>query len=163
MISYAQTDLFSAEELRLFRRAEGLVAALPFATLETPLGVVRCHELARAVAVDLNRVARDGVLHVRDGKFGQVDHSWIELPTRNILDVYAVGSLPQVQLVYMSTGALRDRNRCYQTGLSPRGDIRQATCDELLELFAGAPTLRSELDASRGRPRWGTVPRPAHG
>ncbi len=203
MIGYAQTDLFTAEEIELFRHAERLVASLPFEMLETPLGVIRCHELARAVADVLNgqRWGKIPVI-VQDGKFALVEHSWIELPSRNILDVYAVGSFPQVQLVHMGDGGLRERNRCYQPSVRGRDDIRTDTCRALAKHFAvegGRAGWREEMDrmvhqlwtravgtpgyikadwmalstfvwtacqklvASRGRPRWGTVPRPAHG
>lgn len=61
---------------------------------------VRCHELARAVAKTLY------ISGVVDGKYGIVDHSWIELFARDegyrdryILDVYSCGRLPMVQVL----------------------------------------------------------------
>ena len=71
---------------------------------------LRCHELTRAV----KRFIRDGNVPYHpsdvtlfDGKYSIVDHSWLEILTKSpegypslyILDVYAVGQLPQVQLL----------------------------------------------------------------
>jgi len=70
---------------------------------------LRCHELTRAV----KRFLQHGDVPYRppnitlfDGKYSVVDHSWLELLLQKgefsslyILDVYAVGQLPQVQLL----------------------------------------------------------------
>lgn len=62
---------------------------------------LRCHEVARAVGHLLD-------LRVVDGRYDAVVHSWLELPLREgdppgnpfawVLDVYAVGRWPQVQV-----------------------------------------------------------------
>lgn len=93
MIGYATTDVFSAEQLSLFRCATLLVGRLG---AEPEL---RCHELTEAVAYYL------GLRRV-DGKYGSVEHSWIVLgPPPVILDVYAVGRFPRCRSSTRSTGA----------------------------------------------------------
>lgn len=97
MRSYSETDAFSRWELEQLSEASSMVGRIRHAP--------RCHELAHAVAGVLG-------LQPQDGHFGLVEHSWIWLTPAsrpwapgtyppNILDVYSVGSLPQVQLVYM--------------------------------------------------------------
>lgn len=70
---------------------------------------LRCHELTRAI----KRFLQNGDVPYHppnitlfDGKYSVVDHSWLELLLQRgefsslyILDVYAVGQLPQVQLL----------------------------------------------------------------
>jgi hypothetical protein len=71
---------------------------------------LRCHELTRAVKRFM--VHGDVPYHppnvtLYDGKYSIVDHSWLEILAKSpeglcslyILDVYAVGQLPQVQLL----------------------------------------------------------------
>lgn len=58
-----------------------------------------CHELAKVVAEKL------GVPVIR-GSFGMVEHSWLQLPSGAILDVYAPGRYPPVQLVDGTTVTL---------------------------------------------------------
>lgn len=125
------------------------------------LDAVRCHELARAVAWALvafeerpseRSTPCAGSVRVVDGLFaGSVEHSWIELdgpvPGKGaILDVYAVGSAPMVQL--------RDTGRfvveLYREG-EARTDVNQ---DMLLTLTAAiangfAAVIEGELELSR--------------
>ncbi len=71
--------------------------------------LVRCHEVTHIVngilgIVDVMEYGKhvDKMWVVIDGKFGEVDHSWLVWRGDEkviILDTYAVGSLPQVQLV----------------------------------------------------------------
>lgn len=56
----------------------------------------RCHELARAVHAWLQEQGH-GPWTLVDGRYGVCDHSWLRQGF-NILDVYAVGSVPMVQL-----------------------------------------------------------------
>jgi hypothetical protein len=51
-----------------------------------------CHVLARVVAKELKDLAKSDVVHV-DGYFCRPcwRHSWVVLPTGNILDVYPIG------------------------------------------------------------------------
>jgi hypothetical protein len=55
---------------------------------------LRCHELAGAV-----QRALDEDLIVVDGKCGPVEHSWLVCADGVILDPYAPGRLPAVQVV----------------------------------------------------------------
>ena len=100
MKGYAETDVFNVAELQLLRRAQRIVDVLP-ASIEGR--VIRCHELTRAVAEFLG-------CEVCDGWYGMVEHSWLwtkplelfnGLP--NVLDVYAPGRPPAVQLVHSSS------------------------------------------------------------
>lgn len=134
MRSYSETEVFSKAARKLLSRARDLVKGLPDpAEGSEPL---RCHEVARVVAQKLaGQVCGLGalVLDVVDGKFGEIEHSWIEVadpegPRRLILDVYAVGSLPQVQL-HDATGLL-PHLRTYTRG-AVRVDIREAVIQEL--------------------------------
>ena len=133
MKSYAEREVFNVNELSLLNQATALVARAPGSFDHH---YVRCHELARAVSLLLG-------LPVCDGMFGFVEHTWIwtEEPAGrplwtmpNILDVYVPGSLPQVQLVHLSTG-LPAR---YRAG-EPREDVRQDVVLELLKAMRGVP------------------------
>lgn len=124
MISYSETNVFNAEELSLLGRATRMVARVA-----EPAGErLRCHELARAVAQLLQ-------LRVIDGKFGPVDHSWIVFPRKRhtmlhaILDVYAVGRLPMVQLV--DGGVLSGNGELYKPG-PRRADVDFELVQELV-------------------------------
>lgn len=87
--------------------------------------MVRCHELTRAVWTALNAgwvsgVPEDDALVVRDGKFGSIEHSWMQFKaTGHILDVYRPGVLPQVLLLDQFV-TIRDYHI-----LGERTDIRQ--------------------------------------
>lgn len=77
---------------------------------------IRCHEMARAVGRILD-------LPVVDGVCGAVQHSWLTIkahqdPTERefILDVYAVGRLPPVQLVDTFGGCLHLAQRARKLG-----------------------------------------------
>jgi hypothetical protein len=102
MKSYAEGNIFTVFEVKLFQHATRYVAAInsPETTKK-----IRCHELARAVGLLLD-------LPYQDGFYGFVDHSWLwtrpldqrtiitpRIGLPNILDVYSVGSLPMVRLV----------------------------------------------------------------
>jgi hypothetical protein len=97
MKSYSEQDIFSDRELDLLRHAIQLVERVQAKP------DLRCHELARAIGRVLN-------LPHQDGFYCFVDHTWLWTEERaeyhpwllpNIIDVYAVGSLPQVRLVDM--------------------------------------------------------------
>src|SRR5688572_1954048 len=123
MIGYSAENIFTQSELELHRQATTFVSDIP-----NDLGFeVRCHELVRAVAVFLE--ACRPRLHIVDGHFGAVEHSWlVALPEAGfpgyrhiILDVYAVGSLPLVQLIEAGSLGIRDA-RDYREGAT-RDDI----------------------------------------
>lgn len=100
MNGYSADRVFEPSELKLWEKATDLVRLIPDYGYDN--GTVRCHELTRAVAIHLHSDRPQ--MFVSDGKFGIVDHSWLEYIDRGrgkhiILDVYAVGSYPMVQLI----------------------------------------------------------------
>lgn len=127
MIGYSERDIFAKWECSLRSAAERYIEAVPY---ELDGEVVRCHELARAVGQMLD-------LEVADGWYGMIDHSWLwtRKPKRsffadgvpNILDVYAVGRLPMVQLVSSSPHLPYE----YRRG-DARKDVRQIVVDDLV-------------------------------
>lgn len=110
MIGYMEQEL-SQSAVKYLRAAETLVARAPAKTRD---GWVRCHELTRAVGMIIG-------LSWIDGRFGIVEHSWLELAGGLVLDVYAVGSLPQVQICDVASATLRGA-REYREGPA-RDDI----------------------------------------
>jgi hypothetical protein len=117
MITYAERVCFREPHLRLLSSVEMYVARVSVAWGNE----LRCHELARAVHLVV------GCEHasVVDGKCGPIEHSWLYLADGVILDPYAPGRLPAVQLVDLVVGT------AYRPG-SPRDDIRQAVVDRLV-------------------------------
>lgn len=94
---YAESQI-PREEQKLFAEIRKCIANLPN---EFDLGnneggerlELSCHILARAVALLFN-------LKYVDGKhLDLVEHSWVETPTGNIIDVYPVGALGGPQLI----------------------------------------------------------------
>lgn len=119
MITYAERACFMRTHLRLLALADACVARLS----DSWGNELRCHELARAV----ERVAwkREYRLEVVDGHCGPVEHSWLRLVDGVILDVYAPGRLPTVQIVDPLVGG------AYRPG-ALRSDIRQQVVDRLV-------------------------------
>ncbi len=117
MKGYAACYVFRAEDMRTYDLAQRVVEVLP------EDGRIRCHELARIVQEVL------GSGEVEDGLYGSErthalhEHSWIVLRrlgrNRHILDPYAIGQYPPVQLVEVGL-PLDDP---YLAG-KPRDDIR---------------------------------------
>jgi len=106
MRSYSETKVFTPEELSLLERARAYVVRVDESAFDSP---IRCHELARAVGKLLGLEHEDGVYSLMPEIGGGVDHSWLLVPREgkngirtgcSVLDVYAVGRLPQVQLVH---------------------------------------------------------------
>jgi hypothetical protein len=93
---------------------------------------LRCHEVARAVAIVLG-------LEVQDGKYGMVEHSWVLLPRRTycstILDVYSVGRLPLVQLIHHTE--ILPHYDSYKAG-DPRDVVEQEIVDLLVRILREA-------------------------
>lgn len=112
-------EIFTREELKLWREVTDVVQRLP-ENME-----LRCHELVRAVHNYFIEAGRN--FEVVDGKFGLVDHSWLATPRgRNrhtILDVYAVGSVPMVQLIDAASLGVRDTRCCAYVERARRSDI----------------------------------------
>lgn len=113
MQSYSEREIFTREEIEFMRRATRCVSCV-----RMPEGVeYRCHEIARAVALALGM--RSGAVVV-DGVYEGCDHSWIVLPSGNVLDPYAVARLPMVQLVDVRSVTLQRRQYIQQ---AKRDDI----------------------------------------
>jgi hypothetical protein len=102
MHSYSERVRFTKREGKILSSASLAVALLP-TDLDPSGEELRCHELARAIGELLN-------LRVVDGMYGLVDHSWCVITAApeagsdasswdKILDVYAIGRCPQVQLI----------------------------------------------------------------
>lgn len=124
MIGYAERQCLSSGAVEAYRRACALVERVDDHTATDG------HELARAVAT---RLTADGfVVEVVDGQLGSIDHTWILVPSRSrtedtaLLDVYAPGRIPQVQLLHDHPFV----SRGYEQNLH-RTDIRQSVVEEL--------------------------------
>ena len=146
MRSYSETNVFMAEHLALFKSVQALVASFPDTDPEGRL--LRCHEVARAVSIAFD-------LTVIDGVYGCVEHSWCMIPKpsspkplpagewslgthyRVIIDPYAVGRLPQAQMVSVGTTLPHDR---WYSERKPRTDIRVAA----LQLLCGTKYSENE-------------------
>jgi hypothetical protein len=134
MRGYAELEMFDPVELALWRNATKLVAALR----EAEFPDVRCHELARAVGLQLD-------LQVQDGFYGFVDHSWLwtrplgqtagRIGFPNILDVYSVGQLPLVRLVDAQATSLPHVGWAYRPA-NAREDVQQDTVHRLVARMA---------------------------
>lgn len=109
MRGYAETSGFTGRAQDLLREAQEIVALIPDPAEGRPCW--RCHEVAHAAGDLLG-------LKVVDGMYGAVEHSWLLIPDGCrqdedvILDVYAVGVLPQVLLV--STYAALPHHETYR-------------------------------------------------
>jgi len=121
MITYAERRCFQSIHTKLFRHARKYVTRIP----DYWGNELRCHELARAVHAVLHELHEPGYkLEVVDGRCGPVEHSWLSWSDGVILDVYAPGRLPAVQLVDPLVGA-------YRPG-TPRQDIKQSIVNQLV-------------------------------
>lgn len=157
------TGVFGKQALDLLARATRIVEGLP------EIDGLRCHELARAVGAVLG-------LTVADGRYGMVEHSWLFVPAGDsrlrepvvdpgqlselvpamlrqqdrpldVLDVYAVGSLPMVRLIY--SRALLPHEDLYRVGRC-RTDIDQPLVEHL-----AAIAYQIDRDGSpRGATHW---------
>jgi hypothetical protein len=130
MRNYSKDAVFSTNDLWLLQVAEVLVSAVP----DSDFGVkyLRCHEVARAVGNVLD-------LPVQDGRYHDCQHTWLwttcNEASRRILDVYCVGSLPQVQLRDMYLHGARAAFHCeaYKAEQVERNDIIQPVLANLIE------------------------------
>lgn len=133
MKGYAEREMIPSairEKFELATRLVQCLGSLP----EDVQQRVRCHELTRAVAKTLY------ISGVVDGKYGLVEHSWIELfalatdghRDRYILDVYSCGRLPMVQILDTFCGL--KHTYLYVTGLL-RKDIDEAMVDVLRDVM----------------------------
>ena len=127
VIGYASREVFSPDAAWVFRYARSLVSRVS-SHLDAGGREIRCHELARAVACCLRVQGVD--LQVVDGALWSIEHTWIVLPGTldgSLLDVYAPGRLPQVQLLHEH----RNVSRGYASGVE-RSDVRHAVVDDLV-------------------------------
>lgn len=159
MTPYCMTEVFSRDELLLYSYVTRLVEEVPDKppvpyAAGRPL-VWRCHELAHALVRHLKECRQDllgdflDAIAVVDGRFGSVEHSWIAYLRRDpqarslrILDPYAVGRLPQVQLLDTSYG-VRSLAECYKPSHLPRTDRCAVHENHLLNLWRAV--AREEL------------------
>lgn len=119
---------------------------------------IRCHELARAAAILIADKLPDQLATITwSGTYGAVEHSWLDVQPRRsrscewfILDVYAVGQMPQVRLVDGSV--YLPEAKLFQRG------ARRSDVDSLL-----AKSLFSEMREILGKrvgehpPSWGAA------
>jgi hypothetical protein len=127
MISHSQKVIFSPNELILLKHATKL------ATRIEDIPNLRCHEVARAIGYVLR-------LPIQDGYFGYAEHSWLwtesndsEHFPKNILDVYTIGSLPQVQLISMGYTLPHNENYMWEMYGTYRKDIDEAIIAKILK------------------------------
>ncbi len=103
MKSYAESEVFSDQEISLWNVATKFVAGMPSKNGDR---YIRCHELAWVTGKRLGLDVQVGIYHIGA-------HSWLWVPSKrknpgtgkpyyNILDVYVPGQLPQVQLIDMA-------------------------------------------------------------
>jgi hypothetical protein len=126
--TYAEGRIFRDHHYATYSRAKDFVQRVS----PTRGKELRCHELARAVLECLGAKAYDmGVsLDVVDGKCGPVEHSWIcFLADGVVLDVYAPGREPPVQLVDPLIGFYKPGER--------RTDISESYVVELVREMRG--------------------------
>jgi hypothetical protein len=142
MKGYSEKEIFTRAELDVLARASHLVAKIDVEDFET---TIRCHELARAVGRLLGLRHEDGV-YSANASDGGVDHSWLLVPNSwggcSILDVYAVGRLPQVQLVYC--GVTVPHHQCF-LARAERDDIDVEVMNKLAAVME-----RHEQQAKEG-------------
>jgi hypothetical protein len=129
--SYSEREIFNVNEVRYFKEAVRLVGKIDERDFtDEP----RCHEVARAVGQILE-------LPYQDGHYLFAQHTWLWVGTLDldraetgyypvILDVYAVGSMPQVQLGD-TFPPLKRVGAVYKPG-PERNDIKQDIIDKLV-------------------------------
>lgn len=127
MITYAERACFRESHLLLLRRVEAHVARVSDAWGNE----LRCHELARAVHLVVYEFEHK--LDVIDGHCGPVEHSWLRCGDGAILDAYAPGRLPAIQLVDPIVAAH------YRPGVR-RNDIREDVVRRLIAEMRGGST-----------------------
>jgi hypothetical protein len=126
MITYAERVCFQPAHVQLLARVETYVARVSSSWGNE----LRCHELARAIHIVVPD--REHKMLVIDGKCGPIEHSWLLVGADVILDPYAPGRMPAVQLVDLIVGA------AYRP-VPSRSDIRQPIVDRLVLEMGGPP------------------------
>lgn len=147
MNSYSEDSVLFSEDVSAYELARDVVDLVDERMVAGD-DLIRCHELARAVQEMLERHGFPG-WEVADGKFGIVEHSWLFRRNRYvILDPYAVGRLPMVQLVAVSFKF----ELPYRVG-SPRDDVRLDVLDRLREQIEDGILSRARCGHSPGGAR----------
>lgn len=127
MIGYSAFVVFVPSDLKILERATAVVRLFPDRDHQDRY--IRCHEVARAVYEILDLKSLDGP-KVEDGKYGSVEHSWIRFDRKTVLDVYAIGRLPMVQLVELNWQGRT--NELFVPG-PLREDIREDVLREMID------------------------------
>jgi hypothetical protein len=129
VITYAERACFHRSHVRALERAQIFVAHLSDAWGNE----LRCHELVRA----LQSVMSNNTLVVVDGHCGMVEHSWLRFSDGVILDAYAPGRLPSVQII--DGGQIVAF--AYRAG-EARCDIRRSVVDRIVAEMRGREPVR---------------------
>jgi hypothetical protein len=116
VITYAARECFQPSHLDLLARVQTIVARVS----DEWGNELRCHELARAV----HRVIGDSTIRVVDGHCGPIEHSWLRCGDGTIVDPYAPGRVPAVQVVDPLAGS-------YRPGVARR-DVRRSVIRRLV-------------------------------
>lgn len=141
MISYSERVTFSPQDAEAFRLARALVGRVR-SHLAYDGQEIRCHELARAVVRVLTARGLEAV--VVDGSLWLIEHTWILLPgqgDQKLLDVYAPGRLPQVQLLDVHPSVTRG----YRASPAHRDDVRDRVVDDLVAAWSDMPALSGPI------------------
>lgn len=124
MISYAGRRVFTGKAMAAAKAAALVVSHIK----EVEDEKLRCHEVARIVQRILKPIFP---IKLRDGSYGIcIDHSWC-LIDGYILDVYAVGSIPQVQLVDANLPGINAFNPAQEEREGVNHDLVDEICAEL--------------------------------
>lgn len=128
MKGVSELHCFSEKELAIFREATDIVSLLP--ENDSTGECLRCHEVARVVGELLN-------LEVIDGRYEYgAEHSWCVITqvtkfrSFSILDPYAIGRIPIVQMYYIAPTI---PNRYFPE--ARRKDIKTDVVEDLLKWF----------------------------
>jgi len=153
VIGWTERAVFSPRHAEAYRLARALVGRVS-SHLDREGREVRCHELARAVVHYLG--IQEIEARVVDGVLWSIEHTWIVLPGQYgndaLLDVYAPGRLPQVQLIDTHGQIMRG----YEPWPVSRSAVRDEVVDDLIREMAIARLLvepRRATASVDGEPR----------
>lgn len=126
MQGYAREEVFTKEHIFAWIAAMACVKKVPERSPR-----IRCHELTRAVHKCLMKLqSKADSWLVCDGHYGAVEHSWLYDSWRAVvLDVYAVGRLPMVQLIDCSSAVIAPM---YSAGRD-RSDVNEQLVSALVD------------------------------
>ena len=104
MKGYSEKELFTKDAKSCLEMAQKIIDSID--NEWNTKDELRCHEVAR-VCYELIYKKYSNIVVV-DGVYGSVNHSWLVVERKFILDVYAIGRLPQVQLVHPWVPGIHD-------------------------------------------------------